>query len=379
MQPMKPAKIQRPGNAEVVDMLRKWLDLAENGRLAFAVVVACESNNYVISNNAGDMRLAFAANWGLDTAKYQLMVRNASYHEEAFSPRESADRVCWNISEGPACFDFIAWLVIAEMNRRRMGAPFPLKVGFCMKEGEEERRKQEGRQKFYDNVIYPGLSLVGAVHDPESNTAQQMERYTFVSITERAKRGEEVPTLTPSEKAVRLVKEHLKGDRPVTITLREIDFLEHRNCNVAEWLKVADHLKAQGERVIIVRDTSKANEELPGYETYPAASIDLHTRVALYDQAKCNLSVTNGPWSLVLFGRAPWLAFIEPQQVSTYFPDMAQFWQQWHGIDPFKDEQFPWCSPAQRIIWKRDDAENIIDAWEKVRPLLNDTIAEAAE
>jgi hypothetical protein len=35
------------------------------------------------------------------------------------------------------------------------------------------------------------------------------------------------------------------------------------------------------------------------------------------------------------------------------------------GIDAGKGEQFPWQNEAQRIIWKRDDFNTLVEAYEK--------------
>ena len=110
--------------------------------------------------------------------------------------------------------------------------------------------------------------------------------------------------------------------------------------------------------------------------------MDACIRLALYEAAKCNFSVSNGPWMLQLFGTKPWLMFVEVSPMSAFFPETAQFWQQWHGINPGLNEQFPWSKPTQRIIWKRDDASHIIKSWEELKPLLTDlqeSVQQAAE
>lgn len=383
---MKPAKVRADGNAEVVAMLKRWLERAEQGRIAFGVVVACENPIHAISEHAGAMGLTFAANWGLDTAKLILAEKMHSRHlvPEIAPTDANADRVAYNISKGPACFDFIAWLIIAEMNRRRAGAPFPLKVGFTMLDSDDEREKHiKLRHNFYENVIRPSLSFVGAVEDNASCSAPALERYTIGPVVQFANAGEEVPLLKPSEGAIKAVHEYLMeataGQAPVTITLREADYWHYRNSNVPEWLKVAEYLEKQGERVIFVRDTAKWDEPIEGFDTCPAASMDIHVRLALYESAKCNLSVSNGPWMLQLHGVRPWLMFVELNAMSAFFPETPQFYRQWHQIDPATEDRFPWSLPTQRIIWKRDNADHIIEAWEKLKPLLAEPVREAAE
>ena len=142
-----------------------------------------------------------------------------------------------------------------------------------------------------------------------------------------------------------------------------------------EWLKFAEYLTAQGERVIFVRDTRYAMDKITGYETCPAASIDIDVRLALYENAQCNLFVSNGPWSLALFGTRPWLFFNQIDAMDPYPPNTNQWWVQYHGIG--EGEQFPWSRPDQRIIWKRDTFANLCTAWEELEPALN--LRQAAE
>jgi len=337
---------------------------------------------HVVSDFAGSLELAFALNWQMDTVKYQLQARIHGRYEEPFQGAKGAqaDRICYDISAGPACFDFIAWLVLAEMNRVREGAAAPLKVGFKMTDTKEERALHEReRAPFYKNVIFPALSFVGAIADVGSNDAPTMDKYTIRPVVELASQGTTVPLLRPSEAAVKATEKFLysfdDSREPITITLREVKGKwEFRNSNIREWLKVADYLQNKGERVIFIRDTDYARERLEGYRICTAASTDIHRRLALYEAAKCNLFVSNGPWMLALHGSRPWLMFVETNPMSPFFPETPQFWTQWHGVH---GEQFPWSLPTQQIIWKRDNAENIIEAWEKLEPLLQ--LREAAE
>jgi len=386
MRPLGEPIRRATGNTECILLLERWLERAKShGQIAFVAVVACENLKHVVSDYAGSLELAFAANWGMDTAKYQLLARAHGRHEEPFQADNvnAADRICYDISKAPACYDWIAWLVLAEMNRRREGAPAPLKVGFRMIDTPEEKTLHEReRARFYKNVIFPSLSFVGAVADADSNTAPAIEKYTIRPIVELANKGEEVPLLKPSQSAIAAIERFLYSSddkrEPITITLREVKGKwEFRNSNVDEWLKVADYLQNKGERVIFIRDTDHAQERITGHRICSPASLDVHMRLALYEAAKCNLFVSNGPWMLALHGSRPWLMFVETDFMSPFFPETPQFWQQWHGVH---HAQFPWSLPTQRIIWKRDNAKHIIEAWEQlVTDHLFNAPSEAAE
>lgn len=330
--------MQVEGNKEVQACLARWKAEAEKGRLNYIVIVACEGSTKVSIDHTGLNGNEFAANWGLDAAKQKIM---NGLHIVPDNVQASADRVCW---DAPSCYDFIPWLVQMEMTRRREKGAFPLKVGFGFRALQ--------REVMFENVVYPALAFVKAVVDPTAINGRQVACNTYRPIVEA---GEDVPLLIAPDCAV-------VSDR-VTITLREAEHWPHRNSNIPEWLKFAEYLEDQGERVLFIRDTAHANEKITGYEIYPEASIDINVRLALYEQSKCNLFVSNGPHSLAVFGTRPWLAFIEVDPNSPCEVEKPQFWQQYHGIDPLKNEQLPWSRPDQRIIWKRDSYENLVEAW----------------
>jgi len=388
MRPMGEPIRRADGNAESIELLERWLKRTkEHGQIGFVAIVACENLKHVVCDHGGALELVCMANWGLDTLKYQLLARVHSRYDEPFEPPNvgpEADRIRYDITAGPACFDFIAWLVLAEMNRQQQGAPYPLRVGFSMTGTPEERALHEReRASFYRNVIFPSLSFVGAIADEKSNNAPTMAKYTLRPVVEMALRGQKVPLLKPSAMAVSMMDTWLYSfaDKraPVTITLRESkEKWKFRNSNVDEWLKMAEYLEARGERVVFVRDTDFADEPITGYNTCPDASKDIHARLALYEAAKCNLFVSNGPWMLALHGSRPWLMFVETNPMSAFFPETPQWWTQWHGVH---NGQFPWSLPTQRIIWKRDDFGNIKKAWEELEGKLEQAPAqvEAAE
>jgi hypothetical protein len=175
-------------------------------------------------------------------------------------------------------------------------------------------------------------------------------------VVAAARRGEVVPRLKSSP-APRFVGW-------VTITLRESASDPERNSNIADWLRFADWLRMRGESVVIVRDTARAAEPLPSFGTCPQASTDLHTRMALYAAAKCNLFVSNGPYTLALFMDAPWLTFFEPDPEGAGTMNTPSFWAE-HFVPV--GEQFPWCRPDQRLTWKADRYENLVAEWDRAQ------------
>ena len=119
--------------------------------------------------------------------------------------------------------------------------------------------------------------------------------------------------------------------------------------------------------MVFVRDTAKANEPLDGVSTCPDASIHLDVRCALYERAKTNLLVSNGPASLLLFMDAPWLMLTQHDPTSEYSPETPDWWVL-NGIpEPGK---YPWLGPAQREVFSLDDYDSIMTAWKDYRNAL---------
>lgn len=360
-----------------METLEKLLEAAKVDRRIQSIGwVIAENPTHHQHNFVGARGLEMSIISGLEVLKLRVIEHMTSSHmqaEEAMSEDDDPQACGYDITEGPACFDFFCWLVIQDMRRRRRGVPGPLKVGFRMLQTEEEKGVHDQlRKSFYEKVIFPGVGLIGGVIDGQSSMRPAINKYTFAPIVEAAKRGEYVPRLQPSEDAKTAVKDYIGEDSPpiVTITLREAGMYEYRNSNLPEWLKVASHIQGQGYRVVFVRDTKMASEEVEGFESCPSASFDIDVRLALYEAAAANLFVSNGPWYLALLGSKPWLMFVLLESMAPFFPETPQFWRQWHGIDPNAGEQFPWQTPLQRIVPERDNADIIIPEWDNLHQSL---------
>jgi 6-hydroxymethylpterin diphosphokinase MptE-like len=257
----------------------------------------------------------------------------------------------------PSSFDFIVWLAAAEQERQRMGYG-GLSVTF--KRGPQQGFRADGfppttdeRQQLFDHVVKPSLAMVGA---KEGHGADLFPaRYCLEAVTEAFRHGSPIPQLQPSRAAEVFVEGWLDGRRPVVITLREARYWPARNSDLDAWETVARHLKDRGESVIFVRDAAKADEILLGFESMAQASRDLHIRLALYQQAKLNLTVSTGPVALLWFSSAPFRAFTFP--VPGYGPHTEEGWPRLTGFA--WGEQAPWFTAEQKIVYACDTLENI--------------------
>jgi hypothetical protein len=351
-----------PGNADVIAKLEAYLAEAQEGSIGAVAIITArhaevgDPDHGVKGSVTGVDRLYTPLREGIKKVDAWLEEYGENNTPPALAEYLPADYMLYNCARGSMNFDFIVALVDAEMRRIRERMPAPLKVHFWFGRDGKTGFQSEGRRRFFDNVMRPALKLVGAVEDSAAAEGKCKEFYLPKDIVLATALGEQVPRLRHPNKTVHL------APNTVTITLRECDEWPHRNSNLGAWLMFAEDLQKQGFSPLFVRDTAKAFEPLDSFATAPQASIDILERCALYEAASANLFVANGPCTLALFGSRPWLTFIE------IFPDghryecnTPKFWREGQGIEV--GSQFPWCSPLQRIVWKKDDYDTIVAAW----------------
>ena len=354
-----PALARSVGNPEVVELLEYWLKIAREGDVHHVALAAVRNHDQVAYDYAGAKGLEARAQVALVTVTQEL---EALRQGRLPGPRNydlPASYVEYHLTGTPICWDFLIWLVDAEMTRRRFGAPAPLRVAFT-----REDQLDDVSRRFFENVFRPLLPLINAVEDPDAVGGRHKPLYTPFEVVLASKAGEAVPRLEASATARDTMELWLHGTEPVTITLREAPHWKHRNSNLEAWLRFADDLQRRGQPVIFLRDTARANEPLPGYASCPIASWNVDLRMALYERARANLFVSNGPAGLALFGDRPYLYFLHIFKDDLYGPNNPGWWLGSNGID--EGEQWPWALPTQRLVWRPDTYENISAAWEEL-------------
>lgn len=297
-----------------------------------------------------------------------------NYTLEPPDPDLDASHVCYNCASGAVGFDFLVWLIDSEMARIRAKAPPPLRVGFFFGHDPAADQNAGRRDIWVDRVFRPALTLIGAVEDRAAVRGKCSGIYTTKNIASHSRDGEPVPRFKPPIEFAK--RRDLSAESrdllnpPITITLRESAHWSHRNSDLAAWFRFACDLKAEGERVVFIRDTEKAHETVAGFETDPQASLDLVHRAARYQAARANLFVANGPVTLAVFGDRPWLQFVPVEdEGSGYRANKPSFWRDKQGIEVGK--QYPWSSPAQRMCWVPATYENIRLGWASIKDKLN--------
>jgi hypothetical protein len=345
-------------------MLKHWLVEARKGQLMTAAIAVSDGTDDVGISYAGDPGPFPQVVTGLDMLAKEVAHQHRKRRPGPRDEGLDASFHEYNLAIDANNWDFLIWLIDAEMRRIREDAMPPLKIAFTHMEDISETARN-----FVDRVYRPLLPLIGAVEDPRALGGRRNASLTPYQISLAARRGEKVPVLRASEDNLEAARHNLNGCAPITITLREAKHWPKRNSNLEAWLKFAWDLRDHGERVIFVRDTARANEPLGDWETWPQASFHVGMRMALYSVAKCNMFVSNGPAGLGLFSKVPYLYFLRVFRDTEYEANNPDWWIRANGIG--ENEQWPWATPQQRMIWKADSYENLCEAWEQYGPVLS--------
>lgn len=349
------------GNRDAKNLLAQFAQMAATDTVGYVAVIACKEPNTFSLGYSGTVELEGVALEGLRKGIEHLEtnIKNRTLPEP--DPKLDASYVCYNVTVSPLSFDFVTWLLSMEQRRIQEGAPAPLKVGFWYgRDGKSGLSGMPERENMLNNVCRPALELVGAVEDPKAINGYNSTFFSYKMMVEAFNKGIARPTLKTD------VLSPIQEPGYVTITLRECSYWPHRNSRMGEWMQFAKYLKRNGERVIFVRDTAKANEPIDGFETCPVASTDLVKRCALYQDAKANLFVANGPVNLGFFGDKPWMQFFEIDDQGAYNASTTAYWVNCIGLDPAKKEQFPWATKQQRLTWVPDLYTNMVLEWDKL-------------
>lgn len=136
----------------------------------------------------------------------------------------------------------------------------------------------------------------------------------------------------------------------VTITMRESFRNKWRDSNREEWAKVGEYLMRRGEEVMILDEC----------ESQPLA---VEERLSIYSSAKMNLAVGNGPMVLCWLSEAPYLTFQLPRGPEQ---DYRALVEQWDRMRFPIGSQLSFRNNKQEIVWGPDDADLIIDRYEKL-------------
>lgn len=272
----------------------------------------------------------------------------------------------YDLATSPPTFDFVSFLLNAEMRREACGAdstevrilPGP-NNGF--RQDNLPPQCPETRRRMLHQIVVPMTDLLPScagvvVQTDRSNDHGRSfghgEKCYGLGHLLRAARAGVYP--------LRAAGSAPQGDY-VTITLRECSYHPTRNASLPEWVKVGRCLSGSGVRVIFVRDTEKADEPLDGFETDPRASVDLLYRADLYAGARLNLFTSNGPaWMCLFMGAPTFICKMFNPGVKMASPQVFAS----RGLPP--GSLWPNLRPRQHVSWDGDEFDRIMPHVERL-------------
>jgi hypothetical protein len=305
----------------------------------------------------------------------------------------------YDLGVAPITFDFLWFLVGAELERQRLGlqtihvAIVPgLHQGLRKENPELENCLDPSVRSARVNTVLVAacafLPSIGGVTTANSRgQAEQLvqladgavfpARYepAFPSypgphepLRAAREEGARVGMLRATTADLRAVDDWLAAhgcDSPVvTITLRSYGYVRARNSNLEAWTEFAGRLDPARFSVVFVPDTAQClGGSLAALQDFPVfveAAMVLGLRMALYQQAYLNLGVNNGPMGLC------WLndqtRYITFKMLNDAAPHTTPEYMEFLG---FKiGESLPFATPWQQWVWQDDDLDVIESAFE---------------
>jgi len=303
----------------------------------------------------------------------------------------------YDLSCSPCSYDFIAFLISAELHRKRYSLD-SIELVFVAgpKSGfrDDTIRTNEQNNEFFYNVLIPSTSLLKSCssvhHFSDSKKLQKfldnsehifprgysvknpIADYTFGGITTAHFRSENPVFLKAPEYSIKMARSFLESistnKKFILLTTREIlrDDLGTRSIKPAVWKDFFSKLDLDVFHPLIIRDTkfSFSNSKIiDGIQEVPYASIHLPFRMAINELAYISLFKNNGPSMINLFGNCNTVYFNE---YDDRFDVLSQNWFKTHyGMNI--GAQYPLTSMNKLVVWSGESTELIKKSIETIR------------
>ncbi|MDB5555417.1 MAG: hypothetical protein JWL86_5401 [Rhizobium sp.] len=275
--------------------------------------------------------------------------------------------VVYDLGVSPSTYDFVSFLLASEMERLRVGADsirlhiLPGPAGGFRADLLPPFTIEE-RQVMLERIVLPMAKLLPSC---TAVTRHSERPSALAGCFGYGQRRYSLPFLLAAARAgvypLRAPGQPVKSDPYITITLREAAYWPTRNSNPVEWMQVAQWLRSEGWRVVIVRDTARAHEVFGQFEVDTDAALDLHHRASLYSGAALNLFTNNGPAWMCLFMGAPCMVV---KMTADDAPCVNDGYLGQHGF--LRGSVWPNLLPMQSVEWLTDRADEIIPAVAKM-------------
>jgi hypothetical protein len=304
----------------------------------------------------------------------------------------------YDLGVAPITFDFLWFLVGAELERQRRGCAsihaviVPGPHAGLRKENPELEKSLDppARGARVHAVLAPACALLpslsGVTVASSRGQAEQLLTLAGAAVFParyepglpcypgpyeplRAAREESarVAVLRATAADLRAIDDWLAARRCdrrlVTITLRSYNYAPARNSNIPAWTAFARSLDPDRFAVVFVPDTAQCIGALPpelrDFTVCAEAAMTVGLRMALYQRAYLNLGVNTGPVGLC------WLndqtRYITFKILTDAIPNTTAEYMEFLGFEPGKS--LPFATPWQQWIWAEDDFEVIKDAF----------------
>ncbi len=165
-----------------------------------------------------------------------------------------------------------------------------------------------------------------------------------------------------------IVKKNINPSSLITVTLRIHPFDQARNSNLTAWEQFAIWLKKNNKHLIVLPDQdtyySGALEKFSVLNSLiePEFAWNIYLRAALYESARVNFLVNNGPSALAVFNKKAnyvIMNFLSPGSVVTTSKALKAL-----GHLSFND-RLPWGSGNQRVCHEQETLESLIAEYKK--------------
>jgi hypothetical protein len=296
----------------------------------------------------------------------------------------------YDLGVAPITFDFLWFLVAAELVRLRLGLA---SIHVVIVPGRRAGLRREDPE--YEKVVGPVArrGRVSALLMPACALLPSVSGMTAASSREQARdlvrrAGGRVfparyepalPTYPGPHEPLRAAREEQARIGPlravgadleavdhwlaarglrarlVTITLRSYGYMPDRNSNVAAWVGFARRLDPERFSVVFVPDTSQCLDGIPEalreFPVFSEAALVLGLRMALYERAFLNLGVNNGPMGLCwLNDRTRYITF---KMLTETAPQATPEYMGHLGFEI--GASLPGATPWQKWVWENDD------------------------
>lgn len=281
----------------------------------------------------------------------------------------------YDLAVGPVSFDFIPFLIRAEMAREDAGCDRLHVVIVPAQNGVDGMFRD--KRNLYDehemhwrlwNLVIASCRLVRA-HVTLATDWDQANRlatadcfppawahqtlqdkpYLMWPILDAARAGRKIPRLQASEHARRHVRAYFESFGKPVVTITNRNTYEATRNTKDDALALAAAMR-ENFAVVMVDDT--ADELARGYG-YGGINIDL--RMAMYECATMNIVGNNGPAVLLWFSDAPYWHM----NAAMPFKHWRKFWEEHIGLDVGAEQQLPWAGRNQTLIYKPMSVESI--------------------